>query len=584
MSTLALDRRRSAPVALTYWNRVEPRPRSAEIADALAAQVRDPLWMLTRQWQFGEFHGEDAGSPAWVQIATSTAPVLGWRPRDTGAPWAAIDRPLEDLVETEGFTANLTVRVEVGRWFGDALAAQGLAHATIDAILGKLRAAFPLRADTISPVDRSAQRFFALCDGRVVDGIALAEARKVGTALPADSVIVTNQAAIEAALDVIVEDVAATFGDVSARDAVAWDASRLETRIDVATAMPGSGVALLRADPNRDGDFEWYAFDIEVQAQRGLPPAPAVAAQTRTSFLPAHVRFKGMPNQRWWDFERSTTDFGAVIPDRRDLAKLMVMDFMLIQGNDWFMVPLDVPVGSVCRIDELVVHDVFGGTTLIERADKARVDPSLRWTCFSLASTDPAAPPADIFLVPPSAAAVRLVGDAIEDVRLVRDEQANYVWAIEHSTEGGDGRMWLGYERSIAESAGEPTPAVPAIDSPLRYQLQSFVPRHWYPLLPVSIDATTGETAFELGRMLRPDGSVPEPTGRILRPPGTPPYRIREEEVPRVGLRVLRETVRSRWLLGETSLWIARRTVAGRGEGSSGLRYDRAIVQSPKVE
>ena len=56
--------------SITYWNRVEPRPRSKSLTRALGAQVRDALWFLTRQWQFGEFHGEDAASPAYVQFSS----------------------------------------------------------------------------------------------------------------------------------------------------------------------------------------------------------------------------------------------------------------------------------------------------------------------------------------------------------------------------------------------------------------------------------------------------------------------------------------------------------------------------------
>src|SRR5262245_46846760 len=70
-------------ISAVTWNRLEPRPRSPEIADALAARVRDPLWMLTRQWQTGEFAGEDAASPAFVQIRSRTGTVLGWRPSGT---------------------------------------------------------------------------------------------------------------------------------------------------------------------------------------------------------------------------------------------------------------------------------------------------------------------------------------------------------------------------------------------------------------------------------------------------------------------------------------------------------------------
>ena len=41
--------------------------------------MRDPLWFLTRQWQFGEFEGDDAGSPIDARIAYETAPLDGYR-------------------------------------------------------------------------------------------------------------------------------------------------------------------------------------------------------------------------------------------------------------------------------------------------------------------------------------------------------------------------------------------------------------------------------------------------------------------------------------------------------------------------
>ena len=65
--------------SITYWSRLEPRPRSNAIARPLAAPVRDPLWFLTRQWQLGEFRGEDAGSPAFVQITMRQSALTGWR-------------------------------------------------------------------------------------------------------------------------------------------------------------------------------------------------------------------------------------------------------------------------------------------------------------------------------------------------------------------------------------------------------------------------------------------------------------------------------------------------------------------------
>src|SRR5687767_10110236 len=46
---------------VTLWNRLEGRPRTENFARALKAEVRDALWMLTKQWHMGEFFGDDAG-------------------------------------------------------------------------------------------------------------------------------------------------------------------------------------------------------------------------------------------------------------------------------------------------------------------------------------------------------------------------------------------------------------------------------------------------------------------------------------------------------------------------------------------
>src|SRR5512145_3012469 len=51
------------------FNRLEARPRTTDFTRSIRAEVRDPLWMLTRQWQFGEFRGEDAASPVTARIA-----------------------------------------------------------------------------------------------------------------------------------------------------------------------------------------------------------------------------------------------------------------------------------------------------------------------------------------------------------------------------------------------------------------------------------------------------------------------------------------------------------------------------------
>lgn len=59
--------RRQLPT-ITLWNRLEGRPRTHDFQRSLRAEIRDALWMLTRQWQVGEFQGDDAGSPVFAKI------------------------------------------------------------------------------------------------------------------------------------------------------------------------------------------------------------------------------------------------------------------------------------------------------------------------------------------------------------------------------------------------------------------------------------------------------------------------------------------------------------------------------------
>src|SRR5262249_38284792 len=57
------DQIEEAMPSITTWTRLEPRSRSAEMNTSLQARIYDPLWMLARQWQLGEFQGEDNGPP-----------------------------------------------------------------------------------------------------------------------------------------------------------------------------------------------------------------------------------------------------------------------------------------------------------------------------------------------------------------------------------------------------------------------------------------------------------------------------------------------------------------------------------------
>ena len=91
--------------------------------------------------------------------------------------------------------------------------------------------------------------------------------------------------------------------------------------------------------------------------------------------IPAHVRFKGMPNARFWDFENGTLDFGDLKPDKRDLARLALMDFMLVHATTGSCCRSTCPSAAPTSSTRLIVHDVFGIDTVIKRADHESLGP-----------------------------------------------------------------------------------------------------------------------------------------------------------------------------------------------------------------
>lgn len=566
------------------WNRLESRPRSPEIERGLAAKIRDPLWMLARQWQFGEFQGEDAGSPAYLEIQTRSAPIDRARLVGDSGPFTQLPKgaPLEVFAEAEAPTPDLSVRVELGQTW-ELL----LDEASMNSLVDAFRTAYPLPASsTLDAHDAEALRFLSLCQGRAIDGVALYRAAsKAAPDLPPEvavAVPVPDRPKIRTAMEGFLSWVNDVLGEPGTNDAAAWTPERLAYEVEVAASTEPGFAAVFSAEPTRDGDFDWYSFDLR---EDQVDSDKDNFSDETLRILPMHVRFRGMPNARFWDFERGPTDFGAIEPQKRDLAKLVIMDFMLIHGNDWFVVPLEQNVGSISQISSLVVHDVFDAQTAIARADALPVgSPLERWSMFSTAIEGNDQDVAPFFILPPSPASAVQTGPTLEEVAFFRDEMAELAWGVERTVENGVGDGWIGHERDAAsrpDKEDTPPPDVAGeTEFGLQYVLETQVPIHWIPLVPISIDAVNGQIALERAAMVRDVGGElerVEPAGRILRP-AVSPYHIAEEEVPRTGLVLSRVACRSRWIDGSTHLWIARRRGAGQGPGSSGLRYDDAAA------
>src|SRR6516225_12105203 len=118
--------------SVTTWNRLEGRPRTNNFDRALRAEVRDALWMITKQWQMGETKGSDAGSPVFAKLQIDTTRLTKYQ-ADGGAPELFETQvPLEAKVERRplpflmaGRAISFDIRLLMGRYWLKLVASVG---------------------------------------------------------------------------------------------------------------------------------------------------------------------------------------------------------------------------------------------------------------------------------------------------------------------------------------------------------------------------------------------------------------------------------------------------------------------------
>lgn len=577
--------------AITMWSRLEPVSRAHDLTSGLRAALADPLWLLGRQWQFGELSGEDAGSPIEAVISLETAPLDRFLagPGTTGADQRATDLdpavPLEVVVErrpTLGTASDGRIRVDAGQHFLRLLAMNGaptqrqrfIDEFPIDESMLVPRAAGGLIAD---PSPTMAIVAAAVPDGRLVADHLLAHrgAAPTLTSLPATPAVASTLATkVLAACNEFLTwwEGFVSEPDLSRGDA--WDPTRLEYSFAVQATL-SDGKVVLDADDYRGGHLDWSAFDA---TSRGDLGSAAVAVGPTTFVrrtIPTRAYYAGMPAERFWEFEDSTVRFSGGSVARTDLAHLLLDEFALTYGNDWFVVPMRIAAGSLAAMRELSVVDTFGIATTVPDASTIG---SSTWSMYGLTPRPNAAQRVHHLMVLPTTLGNSQQGEPIEEVTWFRDEMANLVWAVEHRVESGLGGS---IERGRAGDTTRQGFADPVVidtgDAELVYLLNTTVPDQFYPLVPVRpAQAPPGVVQLELRpiRRVDADGSTVtmNPVGRFLT--ATSPLRIQEEEVPRDGLMTTAQWQLTRGRDGRYHLWLSHQARVGRGEGSSGLVFD----------
>ena len=303
---------------ITAYNRLECRPRAHDFTRSLRAEVRDALWLLTRQWQFGEFAAEDAGSPVDARLLTNKLTIdrvkLGANPAQ---PYDDTI-PLEARVEAETVAFTHALRVQAAQYF---LRLHPTALRT--KYLTRYRQAFPFPqtsdGDFRGQVD--GLNLYVATRRSMFDGEQALAAIADGTFSTKVTIDGADVGAVQGFAGAFAAWMARQYVQPAANASQVWGDTQLSyaTSVSAPTNASASSQIVLTAPRYPGGHLDWPSFEVDPGAgaiadadAAYVPPAPE---QEVISFLPAPASFKGMPAARFWEMEERQVNFGA--PRRR---------------------------------------------------------------------------------------------------------------------------------------------------------------------------------------------------------------------------------------------------------------------------
>ena len=606
------------------WNRLEPRARKNEFEDTLKCEVHDPLWMLTRQWQFGEFQGEDTGSAIFAKIKMQTTRIARYK-SSTGEGETYSDHiPLETKVESESPVQDYHASVKAASWFMKLLKKQFAESGIVfdhNAYLQHLKTLFAIsfpeipvapddHQETVNKlyniVNEQLNGFLATYGNQWFDGVKLYRHYKLAVPVAGDATVLANThlAAIQGAINEFIPWFKKTYEpDHNTNGKGAWLNNQMEYQFGVSFPEVDKPNTVLKAEEYYNGDLEWFSFDAAPANEQtdGLsgtatPDESGLISEKILTVIPTLAKFGGMPNPRWWQFEDGNIDLGNVDADTTDISKLIVSEYALVYGNNWLVVPYSIPVGSLTTIPAIVITDVFGQRSLIEPSVQGSSDNWSAWGMFNLStrhSENDNNVPADTRLFLPPCVVKTQESEPIEEIHFIRDEMANMVWAIETRLDSQTGISVEGFTaanalKSAMELIEPPVGAIlPDETAKFKYELENTVPENWIPFIPTHIPGQFRAIRLQrasMPRWFKNEYSAVRPITRLLREGidesdnAVAPMFVNEEEVPRAGARVTSTFQRTRWYDGKIINWLGKRKTLGRGEGSSGLQFDSLVA------
>ena len=264
--------------------------------------------MLTRQWQVGEFRGEDAGSPVLAKATVATTRLTRVRPGD--GPALPFDEtvPLEAQIERlpwhptiAGDKVALDLRLAAGRRWLKLIDGIG-SYAALYAAKYRFKQPDPQSAsDAAVCAHPEVWQAFAAAAGRAVDGIALYEyltGRTGRHAYDGLAVLDVHKPAHDDAA-AFVAWVDRMITRPAAGENPAWQPGRLEYRFACSAPVEG-GEKVYVADEYQSGTLDWHSVDVDPAADplaEDASDAPDPRTTITRTMVPVPLTYSGMPTR-----------------------------------------------------------------------------------------------------------------------------------------------------------------------------------------------------------------------------------------------------------------------------------------------
>lgn len=620
----------------TFYTRLEPRTRNADFKKALSFEVYDPLWMLTRQWQFGRFKAVDCGSPVMIKVKTIKGRITSIQRMNKSGQFVfdsySTDKPMEYEVEKQNVQITPYVRVESAMQLKKMLLATKKIQKSDFAFLYKEFKLDDIREsldenDINSLKTKNNQalaEFYKFYLNRSFDGykvykdfetINIGKIEKLYSFLPDISIR-------KIFIDVLVKYVkwfANKFLPCS-KNTNYWNDRKLGYDVKI-----GQGSNLFVAEDYDSGTLSWHSFDYS--GQNSSAELQRTEDPKFLSYIPSPSQVPGAPASRLWEFENRKVNMGNGDNDCSSIGSAAIMQYVTMFSNDWMFAPLETETGCVLDVQGIIVKDSFGDRFYINKnaqqldeenynKSKKYDDPPYeqviytdRWnlfgSCFDDAYKINRFSTAQGLLFPP-AVLRNEESKPVEEVQFLRDEMANMVWGVETVINNGcggtmDGKtlsdlVFSDVDASNQAGANEQNSNKQDKtddDKAIEYSLliQNRVPMNWIPFVPEQVKRSEGgncsDIEFRRGRMpvyfnksyqwFAPSTDL---LGYKFTGDKVNPMYINEEELASCGIKIVKTAQRTRWFLGKSFNWVGNKQVINEYQANSGLMFDELISKA----